>query len=419
MSSTEHIKIYTDTVVKQTILQGKEDERKSPGTFSMGELAFTRDTARVFVGTQTAEADADTDDYGSVAGGLIVGNKYHGAFNLTSLEELEKPIKYVSDYYKCNLYTGDFVFDTSDNSLVIVGKDKHIRVPSYTFNTSPVSSTEKSLLVVVVDENTLKNEVSINVDGLNDFINDKVSTGVTRLTVTDTCTIPKTITLTGATNDDTHNVTFDFSKTKADSSYVLTISVDEQGNKTFLPLSTSDFLGDKLVYLKEDPQNPGIVVRNITDGAATTGITYSIGLNSTDIINKVIEIVEKEMNATQTTSSNIRSGLVYLSSLKVLPFTNNIIDKSISEIELSEEDGMSIPYTAQSVILQITSKPDSVTRIRHLKSNGVLLLELPENSSSQITTVEVPLIENDDMNNKNFIIHSTSNPSVKLLGYRI
>lgn len=160
-------------------------------------------------------------------------------------------------------------------------------------------------------------------------------------------------------------------------------------------------------------------MRNITDGAATTGITYSIGLNSTDIINQVIEIVENQMNAAQTISSNIRSGLVYLSSLKVLPFTNNIIDKSINEIELAEEDGMSIPYTAQSVILQITSKPDSVTRIRHLKSNGVLLLELPENSSSQITTVEVPLIENDDMNDKKFTIHSTSNPTVKLLGYRI
>lgn len=412
MSSTEHIKIFTDTVVKQTILQGKEDERKNPGTFSMGELAFTRDTARVFVGTHSEEED--TDDYGFEEGGLIVGNKYHGDFDFSENTENKK---YVSDYYGNNLYTGDFLFDTSDNSLVIVEKDKDIRVPSYTFNTSTVTSTEKSLLAVV--KNTLKNEVSINVDGLNDFINDKVSTGVTDLIVTNTCSIPKNITLTGATNDDTHNVTFDFSKTKADSSYVLTISVDEQGNKTFLPLSTSDFLGDKLVYLKEDPQNPGIVVRNITDGAATTGITYSIGLNSTDIINKVIEIVEKQMNAAQTTSSNIRSGLVYLSSLKVLPFTNNIIDKSISEIELSEEDGMSIPYTAQSVILQITTKPDSVTRIRHLKSNGVLLLELPENSSSQITTVEVPLIENDDMNDKKFTIHSTSNPTVKLLGYRI
>jgi hypothetical protein len=123
--------------------------------------------------------------------------------------------------------------------------------------------------------------------------------------------------------------------------------------------------------------------------------------------------------STEVISLNANRGLYYLSSLKPLTFTNNIIEKSISEIELSEEDKTRIPYNAQSVILQITSKADSVTRIRHLKSNGVLLLELPENSSSQITTVEVPLIENDDMNDKKFTIHSTSNPTVKLLGYRI
>jgi hypothetical protein len=50
---TDNIKIYNDTVLRHTILQGQEAERTIPGTFAMGELAFTRDTGRVFVGTYT------------------------------------------------------------------------------------------------------------------------------------------------------------------------------------------------------------------------------------------------------------------------------------------------------------------------------------------------------------------------------
>lgn len=413
MSSTEHIKIFTDTVVKQTILQGKEDERKNPGTFSMGELAFTRDTARVFVGTHSNETDSNADDFGFKEGGLIVGNKYHGDFNLASVE---KPVKYVSEYYNNNLYTGDFVFDTSDNSLVIIDKDKDIRIPSYTFNISPVETTEQSLLIV--EESNLKNIVSINQEGLNAFINNKVSTGVTDLIVSNTCSLPKNITLTGEVDADTHNISFDLAKVETGSSYIITLTEDEEKTKVITPISTSDFFSDKLVSLKDDPQNPGIIVKNVTDGASETGVTYAIGLDSIAFIDSVTEIVKSQMS-TEVTSLNANRGLYYLSSLKPLTFTNNIIEKSITEIELSEEDKTRIPYNAQSVILQITSKPDSVTRIRHLKSNGVLLLELPENSSSQITTVEVPLIENDDMNDKKFTIHSTTNPTVKLLGYRI
>ena len=413
MSSTEHIKIFTDTVVKQTILQGKEDERKNPGTFSMGELAFTRDTGRVFVGTHSNETDSNDDDFGFKEGGLIVGNKYHGDFNLAYVAE---PVKFVSEYYNNNLYTGDFVFDTSDNSLVIIDKDKDIRIPSYTFNISPVETTEQSLLIV--EESNLKNIVSINEEGLNAFINNKVSTGVTDLIVSNTCSLPKNITLTGEVDADTHNISFDLSKVESDTSYIITLTEDEKKTKVITPISTSDFFSDKLVSLKDDPQNPGIIVKNVTDGSSGTGVTYAIGLDSIAFIDSVTEIVKSQMD-TQVTSVNQNRGLYYLSSLKPLTFTNNIIEKSITEIELSEEDKTRIPYNAQSVILQITSKADSVTRIRHLKSNGVLLLELPENSSSQITTVEVPLIENDDMNDKKFTIHSTSNPTVKLLGYRI
>jgi hypothetical protein len=53
---------------------------------------------------------------------------------------------------------------------------------------------------------------------------------------------------------------------------------------------------------------------------------------------------------------------------------------------------------------------------------GIDLLALPcigFNKIGWYHAANYPLIENDDMNDKKFIIHSTSNPTVKLLGYRI
>ena len=46
------IEIFDDTVLKLTVNQGTENERavKTAGNFTMGELAFVRDTGRLFVG---------------------------------------------------------------------------------------------------------------------------------------------------------------------------------------------------------------------------------------------------------------------------------------------------------------------------------------------------------------------------------
>ena len=80
--ASKFIKIYNDTVLKQTILQGYETQRTNPnlGKFSMGELAFTRDTGRVFVGnfssdTNDKELPLDTR---AITGGILTGNKYIG-----------------------------------------------------------------------------------------------------------------------------------------------------------------------------------------------------------------------------------------------------------------------------------------------------------------------------------------------------
>lgn len=80
--ASKFIKIYNDTVLKQTILQGYETQRTNPnlGKISMGELAFTRDTGRVFVGNFSSDIN-DKElplDTRAINGGILTGNKYIG-----------------------------------------------------------------------------------------------------------------------------------------------------------------------------------------------------------------------------------------------------------------------------------------------------------------------------------------------------
>ena len=120
MSSTQYIKIFNDTVLKQSILQGYEIQRTNSelGKFTMGELAFTRDTGRVFVGTYTdIEKSSDIpyviDDVPN-PGGLLVGNKYYGASN-----DGKKLTHYPSYNSKYGVYNGDYTFDKSTCSFIL------------------------------------------------------------------------------------------------------------------------------------------------------------------------------------------------------------------------------------------------------------------------------------------------------------
>lgn len=175
----QYIKIFDDTVLKQSINQGYETQRTNSrlGKFTMGELAFTRDTARLFVGnssTQNLEKDSD-----ELIGGSLVGNKYLGLIDSKPLthfflinedgETVESsvhfPLKYEEDTLsrgikdnngivqtytekallksdskfrtdknkgwdkkanyneKYDAYNGDFVFDTFNNALIIFDKN--------------------------------------------------------------------------------------------------------------------------------------------------------------------------------------------------------------------------------------------------------------------------------------------------------
>ena len=101
----KHIQLYDDSVIKLSIKQGVESDRFQPevdgvlstdysvtstlpGAFTMGELAYTRDTNRVFVGNFTTEkeflygSDVASENNGQIIqqtpGGTLVGNKYLG-----------------------------------------------------------------------------------------------------------------------------------------------------------------------------------------------------------------------------------------------------------------------------------------------------------------------------------------------------
>ena len=98
--SQQYIPLYNDDVVKISIKQGEESDRFNssgatisstvysltstlPGAFTTGELAYTRDTNRVFVGNFTNESKFLYDSTGKqiiqqTAGGTLVGNKYLG-----------------------------------------------------------------------------------------------------------------------------------------------------------------------------------------------------------------------------------------------------------------------------------------------------------------------------------------------------
>lgn len=79
------IEIFDDTVLKLTVNQGTENERavKTAGNFTMGELAFVRDTGRLFVGDCSDDETLpttlpETGELNYTKGGILAGNRYLG-----------------------------------------------------------------------------------------------------------------------------------------------------------------------------------------------------------------------------------------------------------------------------------------------------------------------------------------------------
>lgn len=401
MSSSESIRIYNDTVLRQTILQGYEDERTDPGNFLMGELAFTRDTGRVFAGTFTD--NRKNEDCAQIKGGIIVGNKFQG---VVEGDEIPSDLK-VSKHVAKNCYDGDYIFDKTNKQLIIFDGENKIKIPAYEINEDVLS----------LENNNLSKTLSVNKEKIKEIIQTTSATGIESLKIDNECTLPQKVVIGGKDSN------IDWSKWTPDETvHFITIQKQEDNTYKIHPKTYTDVVNENSFDVQSDEDHPGIVVRNLKDNNSEK-IIFKVGFDFGTWKEMIAESNKQAAAAavqivTESLNQNTR-GLYYLSSLKPLSFSNNILEKSISEIEIDEDDTKQIPYAAQSVILQITSKPDNITRIRHLKSTGILLLELPANSESQITTVEVPLIENDECNDKKFTIHSTSSPTVKLLGYRI
>ena len=138
--SKNHIKIFDDTVLKQSINQGTESQRSAPnlGRFTMGELAFTRDTGRVFVGTSSSQ-NPSSQQLPEVQGGILTGNKYLGYIDSKPLSWWKRgeyssiPLNYDSETYYKDEITGNESKDDFTMESSMLGKDsKYRNRPNYT-----------------------------------------------------------------------------------------------------------------------------------------------------------------------------------------------------------------------------------------------------------------------------------------------
>lgn len=172
--AANYLKIYDDTVLKLSINQGYEHERTdtSLGNFTMGELIFTRDTARVFCGNYTPSRK--NWDSAHAMGGVLVGNKYLGSIEAkqdkTTTADLTSPenrkntsvdgsknywAKYANYNTTLDAYDGDYLFDRKNKSLVLFDKkfgvdeeNGFIVLPFYEPDNITISKNENNNLTV-------------------------------------------------------------------------------------------------------------------------------------------------------------------------------------------------------------------------------------------------------------------------------
>lgn len=97
------IEIFDDSVLKLTVNQGTEEERSETtlGNFNMGELAFARDTGRLFVGDcsddETVPTTLPDGTLNYTKGGILTGNRYLGLIDSKPLvvnENNGNPLEY-------------------------------------------------------------------------------------------------------------------------------------------------------------------------------------------------------------------------------------------------------------------------------------------------------------------------------------
>lgn len=393
MSSTQYIKFFNDTVLKQSILQGYESERTNEvlGKFTMGELAFTRDTGRVFVGTYTD--NQKEDDLPNFTGGILVGNRYFGM-------DTEDGDMFIPKYNNNNKkYDGDYSFDKDSCSLIIYDNSEKSVINEVLRNDGTIR-----IPIYITDNETIKSNTvdGVNVLSISDDYLDVISPSEIIMNESSTCELPSKV---------------KFGEITAK----LNIIGKESGDYNFKYNSTEKTLS--LTPIEKEKQSQisiesgdGITIsETTTDGVTNYKIKWNPPSDATSNATSAISVSD-EIQDLYTGSIQL-STVNYLKKTESLTLSNNTVDKTLDDLSF-------IPSHANSIILQITTSKDNITRIRHMKSTGVLLSQVPANSEQQIYTLEVPFIieqinENGEPSSKRLSIHATGSPTIKVLGYRI
>lgn len=121
-TTSDPVRIMNDTVLKLSIMQGREEQREDAalGVFTSGELAYTRDTGRVFVGDASdgmstfqlpQEEWPDLQKHLQYTpGGSLTGNKYIGLIDsrpLATAHDATSPLSYTTATGGTNISSGD------------------------------------------------------------------------------------------------------------------------------------------------------------------------------------------------------------------------------------------------------------------------------------------------------------------------
>lgn len=141
--SQKEVKLYDDSVIKLTIKQGTENERfpnlssdkllnyddinSVSGALVSGELGWTRDTNRLFVGNISDELKNTNQQ---TLGGVLTGNKYLGFIDSRSTTKKEaKPIDLRTMLTDTSYRTYNFGNDVKSNTQTV--DDKWSKLPYY------------------------------------------------------------------------------------------------------------------------------------------------------------------------------------------------------------------------------------------------------------------------------------------------
>ena len=112
------VEILENTLLKLLVRRGTDSDRRNI-VLSDGELGYTTDTERLFVGNSTDK------------GGVVVGNKYQGAAaNLTTLAPA---------------VTGDYAYETDTNELKIVTAGTGANLSNWTVVANKITAGDKTL----------------------------------------------------------------------------------------------------------------------------------------------------------------------------------------------------------------------------------------------------------------------------------